>query len=143
MASMCPSRQSPRLPIVTIDGRRTDLRDFCGQKLVVLFTPAEPCAAQQEIEAFEALLEDYEDDGVWVIAIATADFARAAMSSRHVSIGHDPDGHAFVALAAAAVIPPERREGATFLIGRDGLVRSAWPRCGHARDALAVAAERP
>lgn len=141
----------PRLndvPIALADGGTANLSHFCGQKLVVFFCPAgDPDAADREIETYERLASAFVQAGVWVLGIvpAPAATAREVADAERIHLGLDPDGAVFSALAATlpADMPVNAADGAAFLIDRDGAVRTAWPGCGHAADALATAHERP
>jgi thioredoxin-dependent peroxiredoxin len=134
------------IPLRLADGGTTNLGHFCGQKLIVFFYPADAPAAAQEIEAYEALLPQIERSGAWLVGVMEypGDANRAPGAASPISLGLDPDGSAFLALARTM---PEQdfdaREGAAFLIDRDGVVRHAWQGVGHVREALDVATQRP
>jgi peroxiredoxin len=133
------------VPIALDGGETIDLSHFCGQKLIVFFCPAgDPDAAAREIDAYEAKAPDFEHAGAWVIGIRAAE-AEPRLQGAHsrIHLGTDAEGAAFRALAR--FVPDElgTGRGATFLIDRDGGIRAAWPGCGHARQALEIARERP
>ena len=134
------------IPLRLADGGATNLGHFCGQKLIVFFYPADAPAAAREIEAYEALLPEFERSGAWLVGVLEYSSGESPMprAGSPISIGLDPDGSAFLALARSM---PERefdaREGAAFLIDRDGVVRHAWQGTGHAKEALDGAGQRP
>jgi peroxiredoxin len=133
------------IPLRLAAGGTTNLGHFCGQKLIVIFCPADAPAAAREIEAYEALMPDFERSGAWLVGVLEPpgrDMAGRPASS--VSLGLDPDGSAFLALARA--LPDmdfDARKGAVFVIDRDGIVRHGWQGIGHAKEALNEAAQRP
>lgn len=134
------------IPLRLADGGTTNLSHFCGQKLIVLFYPADDREAAREAEAYEALLPEFERSGAWLVAVLEypGDAGAAAPTGSPISLGLDPDGAAFRALACTLpAMALHAREGAAFLIDRDGVVRHAWRGVGHAREALDGAAERP
>ena len=134
------------VPVRLIAGGSTNLGHFCGQKLVVFFCPAEDKAAADEIRAYERLAPEFEHRGAWVVGILDKPGREAhEKSSPHINLGVDPDGTAFRQLAGGlpAGARPERASGATFIVGRDGAIHHAWPRGGHAAEALEGVRERP
>lgn len=135
------------VPVALIGGGTINLRDFAGQKLIVFFCPSgDPAATERELRAYRARATDFEHAGAWVIGIhSSPPRSEVEEKNARIHLGLDPDGSAFRALAGFI---PENREigterGTTFLIDRDGGIRAAWPGCGHADHALAVARERP
>ena len=141
----CSRLHDVRLPLV--EGGSINLGCFYGQKLVLFFCPLDdPEAAANEVEAYRALAPEFERAGAWIIGIVAAPIAPAPPTGHpHLSLGIDPDGSAFDKLARSlpANFPIDRAAGATFLIDRDGSIRSAQCGCGHARQALADAREGP
>jgi peroxiredoxin len=135
------------VPVTLISGRATKLGDFCGQKLVVFFCSADEAKAAAEIAAYEALAHEFEHAGAWVVGVVGEGFhaRHGPLADIHISLGIDPDGAAFRRLMRnlAWGVEADRAEGATFVIGRDGGVDQAWPRGGHAAEALEAARERP
>lgn len=142
-APICQRRLD--IPLRLADGSATNLNHFCGQKLIVIFYPADAPATALEIEAYEALLPDFERSGAWLVGVLEhPDGEVAQRPASAISLGLDPDGSAFLALTAA--LPElnfDARKGAAFVIDRDGLVRHGWQGIGHAREALHEAAQRP
>ena len=137
----------PDVPIELIGGGAANLAHFCGQKLVVLFCPANREAAAREIAAYEALAPEFEGAGTWVVGLVAgrAPGLRGRPSSAHIHLGVDVGGRAFRELAthfpdAQAANPAA---GAVSLVNRDSNVRHAWTGTGHAAETLDVARERP
>lgn len=132
------------IPLQLADGGTTNLGYFSGQKLIVIFYPADGPAAAREIEAYEALMPDFERSGAWLVGVLEKfDDETAPRSASSISLGLDPDGTAFRALMRT--LPDQdfdARKGAAFVIDRDGVVRHAWQGIGHAIDALNEAAQR-
>lgn len=147
MASAPACNRLPDVPIELIGGGSANLAHFCGQKLVVVFCPAEREAAEREIAAYEALAPQFENAGAWVVGLVAGrrPGLHGKPSSAHIHLGVDAGGRAFRELAAHFPAPDEARPaaGAAFLINRDGNVRYAWLGAGHAPEALERARERP
>lgn len=135
------------VPVTLVGGGSTNLGHFCGQKLVIFFCPADVAAAAAEIRAYEALAEEFEHSGAWVLGVVEegAHDMHGTPAGARVNLGIDPDGAAFRQLAGnlAPDIELDPSRGATFIIGRDGGIHYAWPENGHAVRALAAARERP
>ena len=106
------------------DGGTAHLSYFRGQKVVVHFCPP---SAKAELDAFDALREDFARAGAWLVTADPADRdAFAALA------GYFPDFGNGV---------PE--DGATFVIERDGVPRYVWPGFGNGGEALLAVYERP
>lgn len=142
-ATICQRRLD--VPLRLADGGATNLGHFCGQKLIVIFCPADAAAAAEEIRAYEALMPEFERSGAWLVGVLEyADGETAPRPASSLSLGMDPDGSAFLALARA--LPEmdfDARHGAVFVIDRDGVVRHAWQGMGHANEVLKEAVQRP
>lgn len=147
MASAPACNRLPDVPIELIGGGQANLAHFCGQKLVVLFCPADREAAEGEIAAYEALAPAFENVGTWVVGLVAgrAPGVRGGPQSAHIHLGVDVGGRAFRELASHFPESDKARPagGAAFLINRDGNVRYAWLGAGHAAETLERARERP
>lgn len=136
-------RPHPTIRLPTADGGTVDLDDFRTQKLVVFVCPHKDHeASAKEISDYEALLPDFAQAGVWVVGIAAAP-GQIREVPRHMRLALDCDGAALLDLADWARIEPRPTDGTTFVLERDGGLRSAWGGCGRARDALEMAREAP
>lgn len=122
-----------------------DPRDFCGQKLVVIFCPADLIAASAEIEAYCIRAERFQQAGAWLVAVAPAlDQVPSSPSDQHIALVVDPDGLAFQTLAAAFPVEiTDSAEAIAFLVDRDGIARHVWTGSGRAEEVLAGVRERP
>lgn len=122
-----------------------DPHDFCGQKLVVIYCPADSRAASAEIEAYCIRGDAFQQAGAWLVAVAPAlDHAPSMLSDDHIALVVDPDGLAFQTLAAP--FPPEvtdSAEAVVFLVDRDGIARHVWTGLRRAEEVLAGVRERP
>ena len=139
----------PDLELPLHEGAATNLRSFCGQKLVLVFCPAgDPKVMAAEMDSYRALAESFQGAGAWILVIVAspAHLPRAGGGPHiHIHIGIDKDGAIFRAvldcLPGGLAVKPV--DGLTIVIDRDGSVREAWPGHGHGRKALASARERP
>jgi peroxiredoxin len=133
------------IPLRLADGGTTNLGHFCGQKLIVIFYPADAPSAAREIEAYESLMPDFERSGAWLVGVLEdLDGVTAPRPASSISLGLDPDGTAFRALThTLPEIGFDARKGAAFVIDRDGVVRHAWQGIGHALEALNETVQRP
>lgn len=122
-----------------------DPRDFCGQKLVVIFCPADPIAASAEIEAYCIHADAFQQAGTWLVAVAPAlDQVPSIPSEDHVALVVDPDGLAFQTLASSFPMEvTDSAEAIAFLVDRDGIARHVWTGRGRAEEVLAGVRERP
>lgn len=122
-----------------------DLRDFCGQKLVVIFCPAAEAAADAELAAYAARAEAFQRAGSWLVAVTQGQCgAPQADFDAHLKLAVDPDGLAFQSLAAGFPFETWNPAGGiVFLVDRDGVARHAWSGLGRADDVLAGVRERP
>jgi peroxiredoxin len=147
MAGAPACTRLPEVPIELIGGGSANLAHFCGQKLIVLFCPADRQAAEHEIAAYEALVPEFEHAGAWVVGLVAGRTPRLhqKLKSGHIHLGVDAHGGAFRELATHFPNADEATPtaGAVFLIDRDGNVRYAWLGAGHAGEALERARERP
>jgi peroxiredoxin len=135
----------PDLPIALVGGGTINVADFCGQKLILFFCPADdPEASAREICAYRASAADFERAGAWVIGVG-GPATETGADTANIHLAEDPDNSVFRALASfvPATLEIEADRGATFLVDRDGGIRAAWPGCGHVAQALEVARERP
>jgi peroxiredoxin len=133
------------IPLQLADGGATNLGHFCGQKLIVVFYPADAPSAAREIHAYEALAPDFERSGTWLVGVLeNLNGETAPRPTSTISLGLDPDGSAFRALTRGFPnMDFDPCKGATFVIDRDGVVRHAWQGIGHAVAALNEAVQRP
>lgn len=147
MASAPACNRLPDVPIALIGGGSANLAHFCGQKLVVLFCPADREAAEREIAAYEKLAPAFENAGAWVVGLVAgrAPGLHGKPNSAHIHLGVDTGGRAFRELATHFPDSDEAKPaaGAAFLINRDGNVRYALLGTGHAQETLERARERP
>lgn len=122
-----------------------DPRDFCGQKLVVIFCPADSRAASAEIEAYCMRADAFQQAGAWLVAVAPAlDQVPSSHGNDHIALVVDPDGLAFQMLAAAFPMEvTDSAEAVAFLVDRDGIARHVWTGRGRAEEVLAGVRERP
>ena len=121
-----------------------DLRDFLGQKLVVIFCPPDREVAATEIDAYRARAQAFQRAGAWLVAVAPAGVAAPAGDKDHVMLAADPNGSIFQILAAG--FPAEVSEttaAIAFLVDRDGIARHVWIGPDQADDVLAGVNERP
>jgi peroxiredoxin len=147
MAGSPARNRLPDVPVELIGGGSANLAHFCGQKLVVLFCPADREAAGREIAAYEKLAPAFENAGTWVVGLVAgrAPGLNGHPGSAHIHLGVDAGGRAFHELATHFPNSDEAKPaaGAAFLINRDGNVGYAWLGVGHATKALERARERP
>jgi peroxiredoxin len=127
-----------------IDPVASHLRDFCGQKLVVLFCPRATDAAVEELKVYQSHAEDFQRAGVWIVAVPRSSGVEApARHDTRVKLASDPDGLAFQMLAAGFPDVADAEDGIAFLVDRDGRARHAWPGRNRVVDVLSGARERP
>ena len=133
--------RTPRGPLEPV---ASHLRDFRGQKLVVIFCPSAPGAAIAELEAYEDQAEAFQRAGAWIVAVPRCRGVEApAKDGARVKLASDPDGLAYQMLAAGFPDVAEAEDGIAFLIDRDGRTRHAWQGRGHVGDVLSGVRERP
>ncbi len=131
---------------VTIEDERVRLRDFVGEKRVVLYFYPKDSSPSCTIEArgFNDLVEQFAAAGAVVIGVSTDDATSHARFARQeglrFSLGTDPDGtlvHAFGAANRLVFGIVARR--VTFLIERDDHIARVWDRVNpltHPQDVL-------
>lgn len=120
------------------------IRDFCGQKLVVIFCPSTTDAAVAELGAYEARAEAFQRAGAWLVAVPRSEGVETPMSGgAHIKLASDPDGLAFEMLAAGFPNVTDVNDGIAFLVDRDGVARHAWQGRDCVEDVLAGVLERP
>lgn len=120
------------------------IRDFCGQKLVVIFCPSTTDAAVAELETYEDRAEAFQRAGTWLVAVPRSEGVETPMNGEaHIKLASDPDGLAFEMLAAGFPNVSDAKDGVAFLVDRDGMARHAWQGRGRVDDVLAGVLERP
>lgn len=138
--------RAPEFELDAADGKTVRLSDYAGKKVVVFFYPKDDspgCTA--EACHFRDAYDDFTAAGAEVIGISTDSTAsHEAFGKKHglpMTLLSDPHGEArkrFKVGSTLGILPGR----ATFVIDREGIVRSAFSsqlRFGkHAEDALAV-----
>lgn len=144
MTRAAPRERQTLAPPGTIERVASHLRDFYGQKLVVIFCPSRPDAALAELEDYEDRAEAFQRAGAWIVAVPRCSGVEpAAKDGARVKLASDPDGLAFQMLAAGFPDVAEAEDGVAFLIDRDGRARHAWQGCSRVGDVLSGVRERP
>ncbi len=131
---------------VTIENEHVRLRDFVGEKRVVLyFYPKDSSpSCTMEARGFNSLIEEFAAAGTAVIGVSTDDATSHARFARQeglrFSLGTDPDGAlAKVFGAANRLVFGVVARRVTFLIERDGRIARVWDRVNpltHPQDVL-------
>ncbi|HET9639256.1 MAG TPA: redoxin domain-containing protein [Allosphingosinicella sp.] len=145
MATDARRSRIPDVSLQRIEGGEINPSALIGQKLVVLFCPAELAAAVREIEDYRALANDFKDHGVWILGILAEGMGAPRLESGDPSIAltRDKDGAAWAAFASFLQdTRAGRAEGATFLFEQWGCFGHAWTGTGHAIGVLAEARRR-
>jgi peroxiredoxin len=144
MANASALQIQPQAAHGNIEPVAAHLRDFCGQKLVVIFCPRAADAAIAELEAYRDQAEAFQRAGAWIIAVPRSKGIEArSEGDSHITLARDPDGLAFQRLAAMFPDVAEADDGIAFLIERDGRARHAWQGRNRLGDVLAAVRERP
>jgi peroxiredoxin len=145
---MTAAAHGARIPDVVLHkcgGGEINPSALVGEELVVIFCPADPAAAAREIEAYRALVRDFEDHGVWILGVVAEgiDQAPHGAGEPSIALAHDPSGAAWSAFAPGLDDPEALRpSGATFLFTRWGSLDRAWAGTGHATEVLEQARKR-
>lgn len=137
----------PDIDLPRVAGGEINPSTFAGHELVVFFCPADPIAAEREIESFRGRASAFTDAGAWVIGILSAppsEHHPHAASGAEITLAFDPDGHGRAAFESLLGDKErsEESDGATFLFARGGSLDAAWAGAGHADEVL-VALHRP
>lgn len=117
--------------------------DFCGQKLVVIFCPTDPEAANARLEAYRAQAEAFQRCGAWLVAVPPNGYAPAPGDNSHLTLAADPNGLAFQSLAARFPGMLETTGEAVFVLDRDGVARHAWTGSPQVDEVFSGVRERP
>ena len=151
--------EGDQVPDVTMEGpqgKPVSPADFRGNKLVVYFYPKDDtsgCTA--EAQAFTALAEEFEKAGTWILGVSKDNAkSHAKFTEKYglkVPLATDPDGSVCEAFGTWVEKSMYGRkymgiERATFLVDRDGVVKTVWRKVkvtGHAEEVLAAARELP
>ena len=145
---MTAAGQCARIPDVVLQkcgGGEINPSALVGEELVVIFCPADPAAAAREVEAYRALVRDFQDHGVWILGVVAEgiDQPPHGAGEPSIALAHDASGAAWSAFAPALDGPEARRaSGATFLFTRWGSLDRAWAGTGHAQEVLEQARKR-
>ena len=131
---------------VTIEDERIRLRDFVGEKRVVLyFYPKDSSpSCTMEARGFNDLIAAFAAAETEVIGVSTDDATSHARFARQealrFSLGTDPDGTLVQAFGAAnRLVFGIVAKRVTFLIEKDGRIARLWDRVNpltHPRDVL-------
>ncbi|MHB8647452.1 MAG: peroxiredoxin [Thermomicrobiales bacterium] len=131
---------------VTIENDRVRLRDFIGERWVVLyFYPKDSSpSCTMEARGFNDLIERFAAAETVVIGVSTDDATSHARFARQeglrFSLGTDPDGAVAAAFGAAnRLVFGIVAKRVTFLIERDGHIARVWDRVNpltHPQDVL-------
>jgi len=120
---------------VTIGDEQVRLRDFIGEKRIVLyFYPKDSTpSCTMEARGFNDLVEQFAAAGTEVIGVSTDAAATHARFARReglrFSLGTDPDGTLAAAFGAAnRLVQGIVARRVTFLIGKDGRIARVWDR---------------
>lgn len=144
MAADARRSRIPDVSLQRVEGGELNPSALIGQKLIVLFCPADPEAAAREVDEYRALANGFKDHGVWIIGV----LAEGMEAPRHdtgdpsIALTRDTGG------AWAAFEPwlenfgADRAQGATFLFEQWGCFGHAWTGVGHAGEVLEEARRR-
>ncbi|MGD9636461.1 MAG: redoxin domain-containing protein [Sphingomonas sp.] len=144
MTSATPRESEASTRCASVEPVASHLRDFCGQKLVVIFCPRATDAAVAELEAYQGHAEAFQRAGAWIVAVPRSSGVEApAKSDARVKLASDPDGLAFRMLAAGFPEVTDAASGIAFLVDRDGRARHAWQGRNRLKDVLSGVRERP
>ena len=94
MATTAHCSRIPDVDLQRLGGGEINPSAFIGQALVLIFCPADPAAAGEEIEAYRTLAREFQNHGVWllgVLADGIDQLARAA-GEPSIALAHDPSG---------------------------------------------------
>lgn len=146
--------KAPDVTLEGVDGKAISPADFRGQKLVLYFYPKDDTpGCTREAQDFSALADAFEKAGTWVVGISKDDAEKHRKFKDkydlRVSLASDADGSACEAFGTWVEKNLYGRkymgiERATFLIDRDGVVKSVWRKVkvpGHAQKVLDAARE--
>lgn len=138
-----PSCGLPNIDLMRPDGDMLNLSAFRGQKLVVVFLPAEPAAAHEELAAYEAIAAQLANCGAWIVAVA--DSGKTARNDSRILVLTDPEDSAwgcFQGLIAPSEIP-DREVGAVFAFSGTGSLEAHRPGPGHCAEIIRELKTRP
>ena len=138
---------------MTIENERIRLRDFVGEKRVVLyFYPKDSSpSCTMEARGFNSLIAEFAAAGTEVIGVSTDDATSHARFAQQeglrFSLGTDPDGALAKAFGAAnRLVFGIVARRVTFLIEKDGRIARVWDRVNpltHPQDVLDVVMALP
>ena len=149
MAGHAHDLTAPNLTLPGVSGGTFNPADFRGQRLALFLCPDDPEEAAREIEGWRALVDHFQDAGVWLLGIAHDRVPEECLSDkagRHIAIARDSDLR-----LRSLLMPhfasgqnggmPDPASGGAFLFERWGCLDRAWPSSGHAADVLRAATE--
>jgi peroxiredoxin len=130
----------PDIELAGQQGCTVNPANFAGHDLVVLFCPANPDAAAQELTDYNALADALAYNDAYMVAICGRE-AGAPASRIALSTDRDRAWEAFRGCCSRRDLPSPD-EGAVFLFGRGGCLRHIWSGVGHADDVMRWLGER-
>ena len=107
MAGHAHDLTAPNLTLPGVSGGTFNPADFRGQRLALFLCPDDPEEAAREIEGWRALVDHFQDAGVWLLGIAHDRVPEECLSDkagRHIAIARDS-----TPLAALSVRKPRWR----------------------------------
>lgn len=145
MATAAQRTRVPDVSLQRVEGGELNPSALIGQKLVILFCPADPEAARREIEDYRALAKAFQDHGVWIVGIL-ADGSEAphhGPGEPTIALARDTGGAAWTTFAPLLQdATAGRGQGAAFLFEQWGCFSHGWTGAGHAIGVLAEARRR-
>lgn len=110
---------------------------FAGHALVILFCPADPLQAGEEVASYRGHCAELVDQDAWVLAFGAERAALEEGPGRILAL-EDPCGGAWDAFRRLADEPGRfaRESGATFFFTRGGNLHRSWPGPGHVAEVL-------
>jgi peroxiredoxin len=144
-AATAPCSRIPDVVLQRLGGGEVNPSAFLGHGLVVIFCPEDPAAAAQEIEAYRALVSDFQDHGVWLLGVVADEFdpPRPPAGEPCIALAHDSSGGAWTAFAPwLDEAEAQPTSGAAFLFTHRGGLDRAWAGTGHAKEVLEAARRR-
>lgn len=130
----------PDIELAGNHGRTVNPANFAGHDLVVLFCPADPQAAAQELADYNALADALAYNDAYMVAICDRE---AGMPASRIALSADMD-RAWDAFSECSGKHerPIPGEGGVFLFGRGGCLRQVWHGAGHADEVRRLLGER-
>ena len=138
-----PEKRTYGPPDIELAGQRggtVNPANFAGHDLVVLFCPADPQAAAQELADYNALADALAFNDAYMVAICDRESGSPA-SRIALATNIDRAWDAFGGCSSKRE-RPEPGEGAVYLFGRGGCLRQIWEGVGHAKEVAQALGER-